>query len=104
MINLIHFLIQFSDAMQYGQQLAAQQCALEHSHLLDSLQEGENLYMSSGVSDSAGAASVHAWCAEGLNEGLNHHTQVVWRVTTHVGCATVNGANCRVVVCRYQQR
>ncbi|HUJ57824.1 MAG TPA: CAP domain-containing protein [Kofleriaceae bacterium] len=59
---------------------------------------GENIYASSGTATAQGA--VDAWAAEkqyftypdtcATGQVCGHYTQVVWRDTTHVGCALQN--------------
>ncbi|MBP6631019.1 MAG: Fis family transcriptional regulator [Kofleriaceae bacterium] len=72
---------------------------------------GENVYGSSGA--ATGPDAVAAWASEEADydhasntcSGVcGHYTQLVWRDTTHVGCAIGNCAGLRfgnVVVCNY---
>jgi pathogenesis-related protein 1 len=72
---------------------------------------GENIYASSGTATAQGA--VQTWGAEqanydyatnGCNGVCGHYTQIVWRTTTHVGCALHNCAGLTYpssIVCDY---
>lgn len=72
---------------------------------------GENIYASSGGATAQDA--VQLWAAEkanydyatnGCNGVCGHYTQVVWRATTHVGCALYSCAGLQfpsTIVCDY---
>ena len=75
---------------------------------------GENIFASGGQTASAKQA-VDDWAAEGASydyatdscasgQICGHYTQVVWRATTHVGCALHNCAGLQYpssIVCDY---
>jgi uncharacterized protein YkwD len=76
---------------------------------------GENLWMGTHGGFTY-TEMVGAWMAEaqdyvsaptphfsrtGLWKDVGHYTQMVWRGTTHVGCAVAKGAADDVLVCRY---
>ncbi len=71
---------------------------------------GENIYASGGTATGQGA--VNTWAAEkanytypnGYSAQTGHYTQIVWRTTTHVGCALVNCPNIgfpSTIICNY---
>lgn len=74
---------------------------------------GENIYASSGAATAQDA--VTNWAAEGTSYDYasntcaggaicGHYTQIVWRATTHVGCALHNCAGLQfpsTIVCDY---
>lgn len=73
---------------------------------------GENIYASSG--QASGADAVASWAEEKVNYDpasgdctggiCGHYTQVVWRTTTHVGCALYTCPGLRfsgTVLCNY---
>jgi hypothetical protein len=79
--------------------------------------EGENLWARTPRAFSP-EAMVHLWAAEkhdyrpgvfpnnsrsGDVENVGHYTQLIWRSTQQVGCATAVGPNEEVLVCRYSQ-
>jgi len=72
---------------------------------------GENVFASGGTNASAQAA-VNAWASEksnftypnGCAGTCGHYTQVVWRTSTHVGCANVNCTGLQykgTILCNY---
>ena len=73
---------------------------------------GENIYASSG--QASGLDAVDVWAEEKANYDpasgnctggvCGHYTQVVWRTTTHVGCALYDCPGLRysgTVLCNY---
>lgn len=95
-------------ARRWAERLRGQGCAMRHSGAAGL---GENLAWASGQSLSP-AQVVAMWvgerrhydaarnaCAPGQICG--HYTQVVWRATTHVGCAMASCGQAEVWVCNY---
>ena len=79
--------------------------------------EGENLWAGTPRAFSP-EAMVHLWAAEksdyrpgtfpnnsrsGDIERVGHFTQMIWRASRQVGCATAVGANEEFLVCRYSE-
>jgi hypothetical protein len=79
--------------------------------------EGENLWAGTPRAFSP-EAMVHLWAAEksdyrpgtfpnnsrsGDVERVGHFTQMIWRASRQVGCATAVGANEEFLVCRYSE-
>jgi hypothetical protein len=79
--------------------------------------EGENLWAGTPRAFSP-EAMVHLWIAEktdyrpgvfpnnsrsGDVETVGHYTQLIWRSTRQVGCATAVGQHEEVLVCRYSE-
>lgn len=79
--------------------------------------QGENLWAGTPRAFSP-EAMVHLWVAEkrdyrpgvfpnnsrsGDVENVGHYTQLIWRSTHEVGCATAVGQHEEVLVCRYSQ-
>lgn len=95
------------EAAAWAQDLARRSCAFEHS----TSRHGENLAM--GTARALDAEAVMAmWAGEveaydfqrprfGMDTG--HFTQVVWKDTTHAGCATATcpGKGMAIWVCNY---
>jgi hypothetical protein len=93
--------------------------AFEHSNVdpNDSDPEGENLWAGTR-GHYAPEAMVGLWIAErehfkpgrfpansktGRVADVGHYTQLMWRRSSHVGCAVAAGAEDDVLVCRYTQ-
>lgn len=89
----------------------------EHAPENPAAAEGENLWAGTKGYYSL-EARVAAWIREkkyyrpglfpdnsttGRVEDVGHYTQIVWRATTHVGCATASGSREDILVCRYTE-
>lgn len=86
--------------------------ALQHSRPSERPGEGENLWVGTAGAYSA-AEMVAAWTAEkkdfkpgaypDVTRGgtVGHYTQMIWKDTTEIGCATARGGQWDVLVCRY---
>ena len=91
-------------AQAWAEQLRSNKCKLMHSDA----PYGENL---AAGKDLDIAQAVQLWASEGKKYSYSpvydfdmftgHYTQVVWRKTTHIGCARVSCGKNNVVVCRY---
>jgi pathogenesis-related protein 1 len=100
-------------AQEWANHLASTTCQLEHRPRSGTWKQayGENLFMgTAGYYNVADA--VKAWEGEKTyysGEPLDssnwkdsgHYTQVVWKDTTHVGCATAECKGNMLVVCNY---
>jgi uncharacterized protein YkwD len=103
------------DAAAYAQVLA-RSGKFEHARQVNGPgREGENLF--TGTRDAYSYAEmVELWVVEkkdfvnlptpafsrtGNGEAVAHYTQIVWRATTAVGCATASNATDDYLVCRY---
>lgn len=98
------------NAATWAATLATQGCKLQHSK---NSPYGENLFMgSSDDKDEAVMDAVESWgseqqdySGEPLNKGVwsvaGNYTQMVWRNTTHLGCAKVACDDKLIVVCHY---
>jgi uncharacterized protein YkwD len=94
-----------ASARKWAEHLRGRGCNLEHS----GGQYGENLAAgTAGMLD--GPAVVGMWYDEvkrysfksgGFSMQTGHFTQVVWRATTHVGCAVAHCKGSDVWVCQY---
>jgi hypothetical protein len=92
-------------AQAWADQLAAHDCAFEHSDT----RYGENL--AAGTAGSLDAAAVVGmWADEerafdfrrgGFSGRTGHFTQLVWRETRELGCGTVTCDGLDVFVCNY---
>lgn len=99
-------------AQQWADHLAATRCGLQHRPRSGKWRAkyGENLFMGTigyyGIADA-----VKEWAAErrlypggpyqASWRGVGHYTQIVWRNTRWVGCATSTCKGNLVVVCNY---
>jgi hypothetical protein len=106
-----------NDARQWASELAATG-RFEHSPDNPGQEpQGENLWAGTPRAFSP-EAMVALWSAErrdyrpgvfpnnsrsGDVENVGHYTQMIWRSTRQVGCATAVGRNEEVLVCRYSQ-
>lgn len=100
-------------AQEWAAHLASTKCWLEHRPRSGTWKQvyGENLFMgTAGYYDVADA--VKAWEGEKAyysGEPLNysnwkesgHYTQLVWKDTTHIGCAKAECKGNMIVVCNY---
>jgi hypothetical protein len=88
---------------------------LEHSPAGTRPNQGENLWMGTHARYSL-EAMARGWAAEkrifrrgifpdvsssGKWADVGHYTQMIWRGTTHVGCALAQGRGWDYLVCRY---
>jgi hypothetical protein len=106
-----------ADARAWAEELAASG-RFEHSpDELGQAPQGENLWAGTPRA-FAPEAMVGAWAAEkrdfrpgvfpnnsrsGDIENVGHYTQVIWRSSRQVGCATAVGAHEEFLVCRYSE-
>jgi len=93
-----------------GATLAAKGCKLQHNK--DS-KYGENLFMtSSHQNHDAVIDAVESWGSEKKNytgqaltkanvSAIGHYTQMVWSVSSELGCAKVSCNNQFIVICHY---
>ena len=91
-------------AQGYANKLIAMSgCVIEHGYQGDRY-GGENLYAnwgSSGVTSATPDQVLQAWAENEVSSVGGHFTQVIWRGTRYVGCATASKSNCYIQVCRY---
>jgi uncharacterized protein YkwD len=104
--------IQWSDSLAAGAQEWADKLAADGGGLVHSSTGlGENLFGGSGKAYT-GVNAVESWGSEKANYNgepvgqekavVGHYTQMVWRSTTEVGCASATSAEGAMVwVCRY---
>eukprot|EP00897_Mesotaenium_endlicherianum_P009968 jgi/Mesen1/89/ME1113489C07575 len=97
-----------SVAQRWAIQLASQNCAMVHG---DHANLGQNLAWSSGSMSPQSAVSM--WVNEradysygsnscGAGKVCGHYTQVVWRNTNQVGCASIRcSTGGTIIVCDY---
>lgn len=105
-----------ADAAVWANRLASSH-RFEHAPENNEAPEGENLWEGTRHYYPA-EAMVDAWVREkkyfkpgifpnnsttGNVEDVGHFTQIAWRNTTEVGCATAANADNDVLVCRYSQ-
>jgi pathogenesis-related protein 1 len=108
---LTYSVAQEAVAQAWVNQLQAQGCGLVHSNPLG--QYGENLFGAWGASYTP-TQIVDTWAGENVyyNYAANtcaagqvcgHYTQIVWRNTTSIGCATATcpATQQQVVACQY---
>jgi hypothetical protein len=104
-------------AAQYAPSIAATG-QLVHSPRASRPNIGENLWVGTAGA-YRGDAGVAAWAAERSNyrDGVfpnvsrtgnwldvSHYTQMIWRKTTHVGCALARSPRWDALVCRYSPK
>lgn len=85
--------------------MSTEACGLQHA---SGSCYGENLAAGTHVSPQG---AVDLWAAEKANytyspkyvfaSDTGHYTQIVWRKSTHIGCASAACSGSNVVVCRY---
>ena len=102
------------DADVYAKYLA-KNSLFNHDPRLGELKQGENLWM--GTRDAFGYAQMaDGWISEktmyidgvlpnvskdGNWTTVGHYTQIIWKSTTHVGCAVASDDRDDYLVCRY---
>lgn len=103
-------------AQQWADHLASTRCGMEHRPRSGKWRQeyGENLFIGTvgyyGISDA-----VRAWAREQSSyrggaapasrfAGVGHYTQMVWRKTVRIGCATAVCNGMLIVVCNYDPR
>lgn len=100
-------------AQQWADHLAATRCGMEHRPRSGKWQQryGENLFI--GTASHYGTSdAVRAWEREKSSyrggaiqasgfSAIGHYTQMVWRDTTRIGCATAVCRGNLIVVCNY---
>ena len=100
-----------ASALAYARELAASG-KFEHAHQTG-IPEGENLWIGTRRAFSY-AEMVDGWIAERADyvrgpvpynsrngNQVGHYTQIIWRSTTHVGCAIASNEENELLVCRY---
>lgn len=95
-----------AEASAWAKHLAADGCAFAHS----STEYGENLAAgTTGALDAdavvamwAGEAAQYDWKRPGFSMKTGHFTQVVWKDTQAIGCATVTCRGLDIWVCNYE--
>jgi|JI10StandDraft_1071094.scaffolds.fasta_scaffold56972_6 uncharacterized protein YkwD len=95
-----------AEATAWARQLAADGCAFAHS----STAYGENLAAgTTGALDAdavvamwADEAALYDWKRPGFSMKTGHFTQVVWKDTQAIGCATVTCRGLDLWVCNYE--
>jgi len=99
-----------SPAAEASTKVAAGKCRFEHG--LSGSQPGgpfgENLWGTSGTYTIAGAVSAwyneigkYSWASPGYSSAVGHFTQVVWRVSTSVGCSWCDNGSMQIIICQY---
>jgi uncharacterized protein YkwD len=83
-------------AQDYANQLASQNCNLIHSQ---GTGEGENLAAEWGANYTPDQV-LNMWTEDEASNRGGHFTQVLWRGTRYIGCASAT-SSCSVQVCRY---
>jgi uncharacterized protein YkwD len=96
-----------SVAQAWAEELRADGCAFAHS---PSTRYGENLFFTAPSSPESGARAVESWASErssysfarpGFSMTTGHFTQVVWRGSRELGCASVQCNDGDLWVCNY---
>lgn len=91
--------LMWSNSVAATAQAWADQCQFQHNPNLGNLKLGENIAAEAPPRQTATAGVVQGWGAEAsfYDYGINscapgkqcgHYTQIVWRSTTQLGCAT----------------
>jgi pathogenesis-related protein 1 len=103
-------------AQQWADHLASSRCGMEHRPRSGKWQQqyGENLFI--GTASHYGTSdAVMAWAGEKTKyhggplqssrwADAGHYTQMVWRDTLRIGCATAVCKGMLIVVCNYDPR
>jgi pathogenesis-related protein 1 len=100
-------------AQQWADHLASTRCGMQHRPRSGKWQQqyGENLFIGT-VGHYGTADAVRAWASEKSSyrggaihasgfARIGHYTQMVWRETRKIGCATAVCRNNLIVVCNY---
>jgi len=97
-------------AQEWAENLASRGCILEHRSGKWDSPYGENIYWSSGMTNTPDKV-VDSWAEEiqyfnkdtGKCEGgvCGHYTQIVWANTSQIGCGMARCGNQEVWVCNY---
>lgn len=94
-------------AADYAAYLVGRNCAFRHCRRSfpngeEDCDFGENLAMNWGWGGPRSAEEVlTAWTEEEESTMGGHYTQVLWRATHYVGCATASGPCGHIQICRY---
>lgn len=96
-----------STARSWANRLAQANCSFRHS---ESTQYGENLYFAAPTTPSTATEAVASWVGErsrydfgspGFSGRTGHFTQVVWRGSRELGCASAQCNGGDLWVCNY---
>jgi hypothetical protein len=107
-----------ADAASYGPGLAALGGNLQHSPRASRPDQAENLFRGQAGRYSPEAmvdywAEEKKWFLPGIFPAnsstgnwldVSHYTQMIWRTTTHVGCAIYRSGGWDYLICRYTPR
>ena len=92
-----------NSAQAYANKLIAiSGCVIQHGYQGDSY-GGENLAANygSGATAPTPDSVLTRWTENEASSVGGHFTQVIWRGTRYVGCATASKSGCFIQVCRY---